>query len=55
MKKKTTEKTPAELTYSEIEYVYTCWKQAYKAAYPEFTDYLKVAINGKEIYGRVYQ
>ncbi len=43
------------LNYSEIEYVYTCWKQAYSSAYKNFEDYLKVAIRGKEIKGTVYE
>lgn len=42
------------LSQSEIEYVYTCWKQAYSETYKEFTDYLKIAIKGKEITGSVY-
>lgn len=48
-------KQTTTLTYSEIEYVYTCWKQGYETTYPNFTDYLKVAIRGKEIKGSIYQ
>jgi hypothetical protein len=44
-----------ELNYSEITYIYACWKQAYKTAYPNFNDYLKVALRGKEIKGTVYE
>jgi len=42
------------LTASEINYVYTCWKQAYSTAYPDFENYLKIAIRGKEITGTIY-
>lgn len=47
-------KEQTALTASEIEYVYTCWKQAYEKSYPDFIDYLKVAINGKKITGTIY-
>jgi hypothetical protein len=47
-------KDQTTLTYSEIDYVYTCWKQAYSKAYENFEDYLKVEIKGKEITGSVY-
>ncbi len=42
------------LTESEVSYVYTCWLQAYKQAYPDFRDYLTVAVRGKEIKGTIY-
>ncbi len=48
-------KNQTTLTFSEIQYVYTCWKQAYTQAYPDFENYLKVAISGKEIKGTVYE
>lgn len=43
-----------ELTYSEIEYVYTCWKQGHSETYKNFMDYMKIAISGKEITGSIY-
>lgn len=54
MKKTETTKQTA-LSYSEIAHVYTCWEQGYSDAYKNFTDYLKVAISGKEITGTVYR
>ena len=50
--KKTNEQVT--LTGSEIEYVYTCWKQAHSEAYKNFTDYLKIAISSKQITGTIY-
>lgn len=43
------------LNASEIEYIYTCWKQAYSDAYQDFKDYLRFAIDGKRIKGSVYR
>lgn len=42
------------LTAAEIEYVHTCWTQMYHKAYPDFMDYLKIAIRGKESTGSIY-
>jgi len=52
--KKTQTNEQVTLTESEIGYVFTCWKQAYTQAYPDFLKYLKVAMEGKRISGTIY-
>jgi hypothetical protein len=53
---KKTQKTNEQvtMTQSEMDYVYTCWKQAYSDAYKDFKDYLRVAYDCKRITGSVY-
>lgn len=49
-----TNTTLAPLTYAEIDYVHTCWKQLAHQAYPEFMEYLKIAAEDKARRGTVY-
>jgi hypothetical protein len=53
MKKQKT-KQIAPFTASEFGYVQACWDQMYSDVYPDFFDYLCIAIRHKEICGTVY-